>query len=100
MTLPFTPNVARERTIVGAFDFLPARELIPTKEKERTVPRTAARVACQKEIPKPRKNDPYESANKETFAPHQGQKSDEALPPRSLSWMTFVPLSSKFIALL
>ena len=100
ITLPRTPNVARERTIVGAFDFLPARELIPTSENERTVPRTAARVACQKEIPKPRKKEPYERANRETFAPHHGQKSDEAFPPRSLSSMTFVPLSSRFIALL
>jgi hypothetical protein len=62
------------------------------------VPKIAAAVACQKEIPNPRKNDPYESARSETFAPHQGQKSDEALPPRSLSAMTFVPLSSKFMA--
>jgi hypothetical protein len=83
--LPLTPNVARERTIVGAFDFLPAKELTPTRRNERTVPKIAARVACQNEIPKPKKNDPYESAKSETFAPHQGQKSEEAFPCRSFS---------------
>jgi hypothetical protein len=80
MRFPFTPNVARERTIVGAFDFLPASELTPTNKKERTVPRIAASVACQNEIPKPKKNEPYERAKSETFAPHHGQKRDDALP--------------------
>jgi hypothetical protein len=56
---PFTPKVARDKTIVGAFDFLPASELTPTSKNERTVPRSAASVACQNEIPKPRKKDPY-----------------------------------------
>ena len=94
--MPFTPKTARERTIVGAFDFFPARELKPTSKNERTVPIIAAKVACQKEIPKPRKNEPYESANKETLAPHHGQNKDEAFPERSLSAITFVPFSSKF----
>ena len=85
MRLPFTPNVARDKTIVGAFDFLPASELIPTKRNERTVPKKAAIVACQKEIPKPKKNEPYESAKSETFAPHHGQKRDDGFPTRSLS---------------
>jgi hypothetical protein len=58
MRLPFTPKVARDRTIVGAFDFLPARELTPTRRKERTVPIIAAKVACQKEMPKPKKKEP------------------------------------------
>jgi hypothetical protein len=44
--------------MVGAFDFLPASELTPTRRKERTVPRIAAKVACQKEIPNPKKNEP------------------------------------------
>jgi hypothetical protein len=96
MTLPFTPKTARERTIVGAFDFFPASELNPTNKKDRTVPMIAAKVACQKEMPKPRKNEPYESANSETLAPHQGQNKDEAFPLRSFSAITFVPLSSKF----
>ncbi|CAB4535959.1 unannotated protein [freshwater metagenome] len=85
MRFPLTPKVARERTIVGAFDFFPASELTPTSRNERTVPRMAAMVACQKEIPKPKKNDPYESAKSETFAPHHGQKREDALPARSLS---------------
>jgi len=78
--LPFTPKVARDKTIVGALDFLPASELTPTKRKERTVPKIAAIVACQNEIPKPKKNEPYERANSETFAPHHGQKSDDGFP--------------------
>ena len=52
---PLIPNTARDKTIVGALDLLPARELNPTSRKERIVPTTAAQVACQKEIPKPRK---------------------------------------------
>jgi len=58
MRFPFTPKVARERTIVGALDFFPAKELTPTSKNERTVPIIAAKVACQNEIPNPRKNDP------------------------------------------
>jgi hypothetical protein len=42
--LPFTPNAALEITIVGAFDFFPAKELKPTKRKDRTVPNTAAAI--------------------------------------------------------
>ena len=97
MRFPLVPKEARERTIVGAFDFFPARELTPTSRKERIVPRIAATVACQKEMPKPRKNDPYESARSETFAPHHGQKRFEGLPPRSDSAIVFVPLSSSCI---
>ena len=55
---PFTPKAALDSTIVGAFDFLPASELTPTSRKERTVPRNAAIVACQNEIPKPKKKEP------------------------------------------
>jgi hypothetical protein len=44
--------------MVGALDFFPAIELSPTNRNERTVPSTAARVACQKDIPKPKKKDP------------------------------------------
>ena len=55
---PFIPKAARDRTIVGALDRFPASELNPTKRKERTVPIIAAKVACQNEIPKPRKNEP------------------------------------------
>jgi hypothetical protein len=58
MMLPFTPKVAREITIVGAFDFFPASELTPTSRNESTDPNIAATVACQKEIPNPKKNEP------------------------------------------
>jgi hypothetical protein len=44
--------------MVGAFERLPAREEIATTKNEPTVPMIAARVACQKEIPKPRKKEP------------------------------------------
>jgi hypothetical protein len=80
---PLTPKAARDKIIVGAFDFLPASELIPTTRKDKTVPIIAAKVACLNEIPKPKKNEPYERARSETFAPHQGQKSDLADPLRS-----------------
>jgi hypothetical protein len=73
---------------------LPARELIPTKKKEAIVPIIAAKVACQKEIPNPRKNDPYESASKDTFAAAQGQNSERADPLRSFCEMKLVPLIS------
>jgi hypothetical protein len=44
--------------MVGALARLPAKEDIATNEKLPSVPITAAAVACQKEIPKPRKKDP------------------------------------------
>jgi hypothetical protein len=88
--------VARDKTIVGAFDLLPASELNPTKRNESVVPISAAAVACQNEIPNPRKNEPYERARSETFAPHHGQKRDDALPERSDSEMTLVPFNSRF----
>ena len=95
-TLPFTPKAARERTIVVALDFFPAKELKPTSKKESTVPAIAAKVACQNEIPNPKKKEPYESASKETFAPHQGQNKSRALPRRSFSAIRFVEFNSYF----
>jgi hypothetical protein len=80
---PLTPNAAREIVIVGAFARLPARDEIATNEKLPIEPITAAVVACQKEIPKPRKKDPYESARNETFAAAHGQNKERALPPLS-----------------
>ena len=56
--LPLTPNDARDRTIVGAFERLPASELIPTNKKDPIVPMMAAIVACLNEIPKPKKKAP------------------------------------------
>ena len=55
---PLTPNAALDKVMVGAFARLPARDEIPTNKKLLTVPITAANVACQNEIPKPRKKDP------------------------------------------
>jgi hypothetical protein len=55
---PLIPKTALDCTIVGAFDLLPANELNPTSVNERTVPIKAAKVACQKDIPKPRKKAP------------------------------------------
>ncbi|CAB4727922.1 unannotated protein [freshwater metagenome] len=43
---------------MGAFARLPARDETPTSKKLPIVPITAAAVACQKEIPNPRKNEP------------------------------------------
>ena len=56
--LPLTPKDARTKTVVGALERLPARELSPTKKNEPTVPMIAAAVACLNEIPKPKKNAP------------------------------------------
>ena len=56
--LPLTPKEARAKTIVGAFERLPAKELTPTKKKEQMVPMIAAQVACLNEIPNPRKKEP------------------------------------------
>jgi hypothetical protein len=93
--LPFTPNDARDKTMVGALERLPASELIPTNKKEPSVPINAAIVACLNEIPKPKKKAPYERANIETFAPAHGQNKDRALPERSDSAMTLRPFTSK-----
>jgi hypothetical protein len=54
----------------------------------------AAQVACQKEIPKPRKMEPYERASSETFPAAQGQKRERAEPWRSFSAMKSVPCGS------
>jgi hypothetical protein len=89
-----TPKAARESVIVGALPRFPASELTPTSKNDATVPIIAAKVACQNEIPKPRKNEPYESAKSETLPAIQGQKRLRTLPPRSLSAITFIPFSS------
>ena len=78
--------------MVGALARLPARELIPTKKKEAIVPIIAANVACQKEIPNPRKNDPYEIAKNETLAAAHGQNKDLAEPLRSDSEIKLIYL--------
>jgi len=43
--LPLTPKDARDKTIVGALERLPAKELTPTSKKEPIVPIRAATVA-------------------------------------------------------
>jgi hypothetical protein len=92
--LPFTPKDARDKTMVGAFERFPASELTPTNKKDPIVPTKAAIVACQKEIPKPRKKAPYDNASNETFAPAHGQNNDRARPVRSESAITFAPFIS------
>jgi len=64
------------------------------------VPISAATFACQKEMPKPRKNDPYDNAKKETFAAAQGQNNERARPPRSASLMKLILFNSRFFNLL
>ena len=56
--LPLTPKDARASTMVGAFERLPASELTPTSRNDAMVPMMAAKVACLKEIPKPKKKEP------------------------------------------
>jgi hypothetical protein len=80
--------------MVGAFARLPASDEMATKEKLPRVPIIAAAVACQKEIPKPRKNDPYERAKNETLAAAHGQNKDLAEPLRSDSEMKLIPFTS------
>jgi hypothetical protein len=74
---------------------LPAKELIPTRRNEAIVPIIAAKVACLKEIPNPKKKDPYESAKSETLAPAHGQNKDRADPLRSDSWIVLGPFISR-----
>jgi hypothetical protein len=80
--------------MVGALARLPARDEIPTKKKLLSVPITAAKVACQNEIPNPKKNEPYESAKNETFAAAHGQNNDLAEPLRSDSLIKLIPFNS------
>ena len=56
--LPFTPNGARLSTMVGAEPRLPASATTPQSANDRTMPTTAAIVACQNDTPKPTMNEP------------------------------------------
>ena len=94
-TFPLTPNAARDNVIVGAFARLPARDEMPTKKNEPIVPITAAIGACQNEIPKPKKNEPYDNAKNETFAAAHGQNKERALPARSDSLMKLMLFNSR-----
>ena len=73
---------------------IPQRTCIITKEKLPKVPIMAAAVACQKDMPKPRKNDPYEIAKNETLAAAHGQNKDLAEPLRSDSEIKLIPFTS------
>jgi hypothetical protein len=76
-----------------------SEEDMPTKKNEPTVPITAAMVACQNEIPKPKKNEPYDKAKKETFAAAHGQNKERALPARSDSLIKLILFNSSFFNL-
>ena len=91
---PLTPNAARDSVMVGAFARFPARDEIATNAKLPIVPIRAAAVACQNEIPNPKKNEPYESARNETFAAAHGQNNDLAEPMRSDSLIKLIPFNS------
>ena len=56
--LPRTPKAARVRIIVGAEPRLPATAMTPQRKNEITIPTIATIVACQKEMPNPRMNEP------------------------------------------
>ena len=55
---PLIPKAARDNVMVGAFARFPARDEIATNAKLPIVPIRPAAVACQKEIPNPRKKEP------------------------------------------
>ena len=80
--------------MVGALDFLPASELMPTSANEPIVPSVTVKTTCQIEMPNTRKNAPYEIAKKETLAAHQGQKRLLGFPCRSSSEIKLMPFSS------
>jgi hypothetical protein len=56
--LPFTPKAARLRTSVGAEPRLPATATKPQSRNETTMPTIPATTACQKEMPKAKRNEP------------------------------------------
>ena len=56
--LPLTPKAARLSTSVGAEPRLPAIAMKPQSRNETTIPMTPATVACQNEMPKPKRNEP------------------------------------------
>ncbi len=59
--------------MVGADPRLPAIAMSPHRANDTTMPMTATTVACQSEIPKPSRKDPYDIPNTETLAANQGQ---------------------------
>lgn len=91
---PSTPKMARVSTMVGALPRLPAIEMMPTSKKEMTTPAMVVTVACQKEMPKPKAQAPYDMAKTEMLAENQGQKRLDGLPLRSDSAMVSIPWAS------
>src|SRR6476620_3542546 len=65
--LPLTPKAARLSTRVGAEPRLPAMAIRPQSRNETTIPTTPATTACQKEMPKPSRNEPYARTKTLTF---------------------------------
>lgn len=45
---PFTPNAARESTIVGADPRLPATAMSPQRKNENVTPTAVTRAACER----------------------------------------------------
>src|SRR3954470_10931191 len=92
--LPLTPKAARLSTSVGAEPRLPAMAMRPQSRNDTTMPMTPAIRACQKEMPKNSRNEPYARPKTLTLAPNQGQNSCRGVPLRSASLMTLMPLVS------
>ena len=67
-------EAARDRIMVGAEPRLPAIAMMPQRAKDTTTPMTVTRIACQKEMPKPRTNAAYEMPKTEMLAANHGQK--------------------------
>src|ERR1051326_1198373 len=56
--LPLNPNAARLSTMVGADPRFPASAMNPQARNDSTMPTTPTMSACQKEMPKPSRNEP------------------------------------------
>ena len=91
---PCTPKAARDRIMVGAEPRLPAIAMMPQRAKDTTTPMTVTRIACQKEMPKPRTNAAYDMPKTETLAANHGQKRSRGAAVRSASVMISMPVVS------
>src|SRR5882757_4890731 len=56
--LPLIPKIARLSTMVGADPRLPASEITPQSTNDSTIPTQPTSTDCQKEMPKPSRNEP------------------------------------------
>ncbi len=50
---PWTPNAARDRTMVGTDPRLPAMAMMPQSRNDSGIPMTATSTPCQNDTPKP-----------------------------------------------